>query len=476
MRKFYKTVCVLTMVVMLFSTMGIGVFAEVDDNSAVDNPSTLDGSTETQKSDDLQDQEVLPEDESIEVNLGGEDIQQESILLKAEVGNGEVILSWDSNEEKAYDVLMDGVSVRGEDENITGPTYKVFGLQNGTEYTFKIVTIEENDEDVVCSNEVSVIPNSGIALQTFSGYFSVHLEWNKIEGADKYEITRKSSDGTIKTYPLVAATGSAVQTYKDTADKRLDGKTGLNWNKTYSYSVRPIYDDERIVSGLKSNVASDQCVKPMYYRVTFNQTKTLTSHDGTKTKTRFKKGTRVDAHAFNAGCYKFYYKNHLYHVNKSRTYKTGSKKRTCVYSSTANYSTKEAEYFVNDFCKAPTSGSNWLLWTSFQCQHVYAFNWDKTAKKWVYSKYKGLVWNWECATGKANSPSPCGINYYVHKKLKSRHHISYWTCWQSWNAYHGKLKSWKVGKPASGGCFRNDVANANKIYKYVPKRTRVIAY
>lgn len=476
MRTINKVFCVATMAVMLFSTMGIGVFAEVDNNSAIDDPNAVEESTEMQKSDDSANQEVLPEDESIEANLGGEDIQQESISLKAAVGNGEVTLSWDSNEEKTYDVLKDGVSVRGEDENITGPTYKVAGLQNGTKYTFKIVTIEENDENVEYSNEVVVVPNSGIKLQTFSGYYSVHLEWNKIEGARKYEITRKSSDGTTKTYPLVVATASAVQTYKDTDDTRLDGKRGLNWNKTYSYSIRPIYDEEGIVSGLESNVASDKCVKPMYYRITFNQTKTLTSHDGTKTKKTFKKGTRVDAHAFNAGCYKFYYKNHLYHVNKSRTYKTGSKKRTCIYSGTANYSTKEAEYFVNDFCKAPTAGSNWLLWTSFQCQHVYAFNWDKTAKKWVYSKYKGLDWNWECATGKANSPSPCGINYYVHKKLKSRHNISYWTCWQSWNAYHGKLKAWKVGKPASGGCFRNEVANANKIYKYVPKRTRVIAY
>lgn len=476
MRTINKVICVVTMAIMLFSTMGIGAFAEVDDNSTVEPATATEESTEAQDSEAEQEQQVLPDEEITEANLGEEETQQERIALKADVGNGEVTLSWDASEDKIYDVIKDGVSVKAEDESIAGPTYKVSGLENGTKYTFKIVTIEENDEDVECSNEVAVIPNSGIKLQTFSGYFSVHLEWNRIEGANKYEITRKSSDGTTKIYPLVAATENAVQTFKDTSDKRLDGKTGLNWNKKYSYSVRPIYDEEGIVSGLKSNVASDQCVKPMYYRITFNQTKTLTSHDGTKTKTRFKKGTRVDAHAFNAGCYKFYYKNHLYHVNKSRTYKTGSKKRTCVYSSTANYSTKEAEYFVNDFCKAPTAGSNWLLWTSFQCQHVYAFNWDKTAKKWVYSKYKGLGWNWECSTGKANSPSPCGINYYVQKKLKSRHNISYWTCWQSWNAYHGKLKSWRVGKPASGGCFRNDVANANKIYKYVPKRTRVIAY
>ena len=44
------------------------------------------------------------------------------------------------------------------------------------------------------------------------------------------------------------------------------------------------------------------------------------------------------------------------------------------------------------------------------------------------------------------------------------------------NAFHGKRKSWKVGKPASNGCVRNPTDKARWIYKNIPLRTKVIIY
>ena len=50
MRTINKVICVVTMAIMLFSTMGIGAFAEVDDNSTVEPATATEESTEAQDS------------------------------------------------------------------------------------------------------------------------------------------------------------------------------------------------------------------------------------------------------------------------------------------------------------------------------------------------------------------------------------------------------------------------------------------
>ena len=64
MRTINKVICVVTMAIMLFSTMGIGAFAEVDDNSTVEPATATEESTEAQDSEAEQEQQVLPDEEN----------------------------------------------------------------------------------------------------------------------------------------------------------------------------------------------------------------------------------------------------------------------------------------------------------------------------------------------------------------------------------------------------------------------------
>lgn len=474
-----RIVCVFTMVIMLFSTMGVGAFAEVGD---VNTDSIQ--STEENNTDSL---EVEDKDLSTEIDTVGEgdteekaEVEVSPISLRAVAGNGEVTLSWDSEEGKNYNVYYDGDINPINSETIAGSEYKVTGLNNGTEYKFQVKTVEEEDVEPRVSNILAVIPVK-LEVTAYAGYFSIHLEWNRVKDARAYKIVR-TSNGVSKSW-TVSANSDSIRKYKDTArysynlDKKPDGGNGINWNKQYKYTVTPIYSD-LLVTGVSSNISNGKtCVKPMHYKITFNQTKTLTSHDGKKKKKTFRKGTTVYSHKFGAGLYSFYYNGYLFRVNKVRTYKTGSKMRKCVYWSTTNYSTKEADYFVNDVTNSKrVNNKNWLVWASTQSQHVYVFNWSSSKGKWVNSTYKSKSWNWECASGKASSPSPCGLYYSVKKKISKRHNIPYWTCFLDINAFHGKLRSWVMGKPASGGCIRNNVTDASKIYTYVPKGSRVVCY
>ena len=115
-----------------------------------------------------------------------------------------------------------------------------------------------------------------------------------------------------------------------------------------------------------------------------------------------------------------------------------------------------------------SSSRSTLIWVSTYCQHVYYFRGSKG--NWR------CVRDWECATGTVNGPSPSGMwgNKEIHKKIKRRHGLKFWSCYSSMNAFHGKQSRWKVGKPASSGCIRNANENAQYIYNNAPKRTKVI--
>lgn len=481
MKKIRKIVCISTMVAMLMSTMGIGAFAVTDNVSVNDGDNGI-----TVESVEGVDAEVNGEGEIVEsepVETEEEIVDEATIILSAICADKKVMLKWNSISEKTYSVFeKDDLGWKtlftGIADNPDGNVQEISCAANGEEHVYKVQT--EEVEDPIVSNEICAIPNI-LKISAFAGYLSVHLKWNHLDGAKSYTVTR-TSDGKVFTVAANPNEEGYIE-YRDTSDKAKNGGNGLNWDTTYKYMVTANYVDEGSVasSTIDSNVVSMKCVKPMYYKITFNKNRTLKSHEGKKKSYTFKKGFKTYAYSFGGGCYKFYYtiggKVYEYHVNKTSTYKTGKNKRACSYSATANYSVAEAEYFVNDLQNMyPAEKNKWLIFTSTNCQHVYVCKAVSSNGKYVW-KVKDGNKHWECATGKASAPSPWfSTKHRIYKKLKSRHSIPYWNCFLSWNAFHGKLKNWSVGKPASGGCVRNVNSNAKYIRDNVPIGTKVLIY
>lgn len=429
MRKFRRIVSISIMAAMLLSTMGIGAFAATDV--------------------DVEAQGTPEEEQTVEV-------MEASITdLTATPGDGSVSLSWSAVEADSFNVYYkEATAVEYAEEayaeGVSETTCEVTGLTNDVEYSFKVESVDKSvSAETTATPKAKAEPGPGITgLQSFSGYKCIHLEWPKVDGAEKYIVYRNGAVWNDN----VAATNDSIQKFKNA--------NSIKENVDYSFSVTYMKDG---VESEQSNIVADQCVRPMYIYVTLKKTRTLKSHDGTKTKRKFKKGTRIATSGFNTGRYTFYTDDgHYFMVSKIST-----KKRSANYWPGAqNYSQKEATYFVNDTGKSSSTGN--LIWVSQMSQHVYVFS--GSAGNWNFIR------DWECATGKANSPSPTSMSKKIGKKFKKRHGLPTWSCYSGLNAFHGKLTKWKVGKPASGGCIRNENPNAQFIYKSIPKKTRVLMF
>ena len=139
------------------------------------------------------------------------------------------------------------------------------------------------------------------------------------------------------------------------------------------------------------------------------------------------------------------------------------------YTTSFNYSPRSAEMFIND--RKFSSPTNYLVWVSTYTQHVYLMK--KSKGKWTY------VDGWECATGRPSSPTPTGYNHVksITKKVRSRHNVSWWSPFSSWNSLHGRVgDSMSLGRPASGGCVRNPDEKARDIYYKCPVGTTVVVF
>ena len=133
-----------------------------------------------------------------------------------------------------------------------------------------------------------------------------------------------------------------------------------------------------------------------------------------------------------------------------------------------NYSREDAERYVNAM-KYASKTSN-LIWISTYTQHVYLFTGSRGNWKCYY--------DWECATGRADAPTPTGMNGRkdIWKKVRTRNGLPYWSCFSSMNAFHGRENGWPVGAPASGGCVRNPNEYASVIYNKTAMNTSVLVY
>lgn len=353
----------------------------------------------------------------------------------------------------------------------TAKSFKLGGLTPGKKYTIGVATADNQYAD-----EITFTPLAKVKPGTLSGYHQIKIQWTGV------------------------ATGGATVKYKTTIGKK-DLSSGIKYDKTakkwyvvgkgakvgtkYSYRVRTT-ETAKDAKGASYTVVStdytdvsDKCVSPMYITIKLKRNRTFTSLDKPKKKLRLKKNTKIKSNGYGGGCYYFSWGGRKYRVSRVSTKKAKAsyiyekEKRGKMIESAWNYSPAEAEFFAEGYmAKNGKSGKKYAVWVSFYTQRLYILQ-NQGGNKWKCIK------NWNCATGKASTPSPTG-NKSIGKKKRKHHGIGWWSSFSSKksiaNSLHGNTGKWILGNPQSHGCIRNMPNNAKWIYQNVSYGSKVINY
>ncbi len=335
--------------------------------------------------------------------------------------------------------------------NFTAPEGKVFDKWD-IGAAGKVITVES---DIVATAEwkdeviVPDTPDKPIGLKANATGKKVVLSWNKVSDANEYAVyvndkCRAITDET--SYSL------AVSPY---------------YNTKFEVTARASYEDNgetKYVESPKSAYVYWRGIKVMEIKFKVKSACKLKSHGGKKQTIKLRKGEVITASMFSGGKYIFTKNGSVFWMNRTR-----AKSPAAYYTKSFDYSWEEAENFVNQY--GIGSSTKQMIWVSTYTQRAYYFT--GTRGNWTCRR------SWDVSTGKASTPTPTGKTYgtmAIQKKLKNRHSIPYWSCFSSFNAFHGKKKSWKMGAPASGGCVRNNVSDAQWIYNNVSKKSRAFVY
>jgi len=518
-------ICVTAIATMLFSSMGIGAFATVEQGApqgevqaqGTGDPADVDTGETPQG--DVQ-EPAAPESD---VNAKGNPIKVEIEVGKTETLTDESLgsgVNWESSLTSVATVDGNGTvtAVAVGQATITATDGA------GVKVEWDVFVIEPAPTEPT----YAFTQNSSIT-KTLSGHQRIKVFWTPAEatvdkgtGAEKYHIGQyivqrapqgdgysdyctinMNENGTIKnltgnavngsyqsspywTKEAATADGNSSSGYyfedKDVGDGLMDNATKQFRGGVYSYRIIPVIvkEDGTLQQGTVSNALGDTCVRTSYVKLKIKVNKKLTSHDKQHVKRSFKKGTTIYTCAFGYGRYQFIYNGNMYWLNR-----VGTKSHKSGYDKWHPYSAEEAAYYVNT---SPYGGSSTskLIWVNTYTQRIYVFT--GSAGNWSPLNGDG----WYVSTGKAATPT---IRYMdpkssvldtgrivakcktINKKVKSRHGIPCWNCFSTWNAIHGQKKSWSIkGVPKSNGCVRNTNAHAKYIYNNCPKKTRVLIF
>lgn len=459
-----RTISMLLVLLMVLSTASTCVFADVDE------PQT-EGATVVTEADadadvDLAGDPVAsePKNESVEESV-------EFFVTAAKNGTTGATVTWTGAPEGSkvrITPLPEGGDA-GDMKTFDGAagTASITGLTPATTYKFLVEIVDDkgnpivDDEgnpiaittDSIKTDAEKIVPDKP-AVATYSAYNSVALEWSPVDKAAYYKVYKDGATVDIVTSRSVFdASKFAYICY------------GINDDSNHSFQVAAISSDG---TATMSDVKYDARVSRMYIRITFKQKKTLKSHDGSKTKYTFKKGQTVNAFGFGSGQYYFTYnvggRDCTFYVNYGRV-----RKPTALYTRSFNYNEREAEYFVLTTGKG--SSTSRLIWANLYTQHIYLF----TRANGLWRVNSGTYSNWECSSGKASSPSPTGLSFTIKNKYKRHSSTRFWNTYKGQAAIHGQVNN-SYGRPLSHGCIRNPNAKAEFIFKYYPKKTRVMVY
>lgn len=531
-------ICVTAIATMLFSSMGIGAFAtveqgapqgEVQAQGEAESTDTEQPAIETPQAEETP---AVTEDAptpdvkasgdadvpAISPNGGKVEVGKTLTLTAANFGDG-VTVTWKSSEESV--ATVDGGVVTGVAVGKTTIT-----ATEVVDPADDSVTPKEASCEVTVEPAYAFTKNSSI-MKTLSGHQRIKVIWtpaaasvNEGTGADNYYIgqyiVQRAPQGSgYRNYCTInmnengtvnKLTGDAVGSYKtssywtkeaatagvsgdtlyfedkDVGDGLMDNATKKFRGGVFTYRIIPVVvkKDGTTMQGSVSNAMGDTCVRTSYVALKIKVNKSLTSHDKQHVKRYFKKGTTIYTCAFGYGRYQFIYNGNMYWLNR-----VGTKSHKSGYDRGHPYSAEEAAYYVNTSPYGSSSTSK-LVWVNTYCQRIYVFT--GRAGKWSPMNGNG----WYVSTGKAATPtirymdpkSPIldtgrivGKCKTINKKVKKRHGIPCWNCFSTWNAIHGQKKSWSIkGVPKSNGCVRNTNAHAKYIYNTCPKNTRVLIF
>ena len=493
-----KTLALILSLALALSSMTVGVFAEaegsqpadpavnvLDENVPADQdvqdgdvvteqPADTDVEPAPEATDPAPDEDVVPQDEEEDVAknslLDDEVTENDFTVQAAPAGSTSATVTW-SYTEKVDPTLVQSVQVEGQTADPAAKSFTVNNLQPGSAPSFKVVFSYKIDEDNTktfekTTNAVTLPIDTVKNLAAYSAYKSVALEWDPVNGATSYKVYR---NGT-----LVNGNVSASSRAYDNPNKMayID-KTGDESETKYSYYVTAVVGDKE---SAPSATVSKASVTQLYITVTFKETRKLKSHDKAKKKRTFKKGTKVQCHSFKFGKYIFYYQGNLYYCNylSLRKFKANMAKGAPKQL----YNDKEAEYFA--LTSGKNSSTNYMIWANLYSQHLYVLTRDSKSSPWRVAKnlnYKKTnAYHWNVSSGKADTPSPAGMNFTLKKHKKLQRGVKWLTFYHSQTSLHGKVGNQDFRTLRSGGCIRNPDKYAELIYKKVPLKTRLIVY
>ena len=366
-----------------------------------------------------------------------------------------------------------------EEAVFTEPAIKIAGLNQYSEYSFKVRAAFEvkdpADETVYnCASDWSepknavtgetVLPNPVLDIDAYNLGAIIH--WEKVDEATSYEIWRCYNNYN-DTWTKIEDVDADTLKYKD---------TGLKLNKRYYYKIKAVREVNGtvLISDFSNRVQvtvkkylTNSTFRMGYNTGTVKRNSAKYQKDSaTKTidKTKLKKGTKVTILSRKAVG-----KHSMANVKTSSgaTYWI----KSCNISYNAPYTTMDytkdvKEDWVNS--RGYSSSTKYLLVISHYTQKVYLYTGSQG--NWKLNK------TFKCVTGKSSTRTPQG-QFKIYKKASRGSCYKYVSYFRNKNSFHTRPYGTKtMGRPASNGCIRLYDNDAKFIYKSIPKNTKVVSF
>lgn len=372
-------------------------------------------------------------------------------------------------------------------------TVTIKNLRNGVPYTFCVGAYRTvKSQKYYGSNSAYVTKTPNIKkpdvpkLKIKScGNQKVTFKWDKIKGANSYELYQKDAEGNFVSIGTTSKTTVVVKNltndvnyqFKLRAIRRVNGETRSS-DLSAAVTAKPFKITES-VSSVHSMYYNAKVKRTLKAKCIGNKSKTVTVKSGTSVtvtkktsgncSVKLKNGTEVYIPASSLNIQSF------------------------QLSSSKDYSTETKEGYVNH--KGYRSDTGYLIWISLYKQRFHIF--------------KGSQGNWtlfktyKCSTGRlrtwkdgellntATSPGTYKLWRKTPKAFFDSSTYAIYCCNYSGNMIHswtyhtnpngkdpltGPGPKKGLGKPASAGCVRLATENARYVYEKIPMNTTIIIY